>query len=96
MPERIMYMLVFALLPLVRAACPSFCSGHGRCTESGCACDRGFAGDDCSLRPQVRPSPRKGLPSIPPDQAPRPIRWCDSLISRLSDAPYWTGRRCNR
>lgn len=28
--------------------CANSCSGHGGCTEAGCMCEPGYAGDDCS------------------------------------------------
>ena len=29
--------------------CPFACSGHGFCTEAGCACEAGFGGEDCGV-----------------------------------------------
>mmetsp|Transcript_21706 Transcript_21706/g.32212 ORF Transcript_21706/g.32212 Transcript_21706/m.32212 type:complete len:613 (+) Transcript_21706:2444-4282(+) len=29
--------------------CAENCNGHGQCTESGCVCDAGYTGDDCSI-----------------------------------------------
>lgn len=31
-----------------RAQCPNACSGHGTCGTTGCLCNAGFAGPDCS------------------------------------------------
>ena len=31
-------------------SCPKNCSENGKCTESGCECNPGWAGDDCSAK----------------------------------------------
>ena len=44
----------FTVSAAVNLACPSDCSGLGRCDNGTCTCDHGAAGDDCSLRaPQL-------------------------------------------
>ena len=31
------------------APCKNLCSGYGKCLRSGCACEKGHSGDDCSI-----------------------------------------------
>eukprot|EP00049_Salpingoeca_infusionum_P002869 m.60739 g.60739 ORF g.60739 m.60739 type:complete len:3550 (+) comp11834_c0_seq1:480-11129(+) len=47
----------FALGSLfVGPACPSMCSGHGRCTASGfCRCDSGYSGEACDITSKGNP-----------------------------------------
>ena len=45
--------------------CPSFCSGHGKCSPAGkCVCKPPYYGDACELRPMVR-APNKTLRPLP-------------------------------
>ena len=47
------------------AECPSFCSGHGKCSPAGkCVCKPPYYGDACELRPVVR-APNKTLRPLP-------------------------------
>ena len=34
--------------------CPEKCSGHGSCGDSGCKCDAGYSGNDCSTKTACR------------------------------------------
>ncbi|GIY14306.1 reelin [Caerostris extrusa] len=36
--------------------CPNGCSGHGKCTNSGCQCDMGYSGQKCEIASVVIPS----------------------------------------
>ena len=40
---------IAALMQGVPSQCPNSCSGHGTCTPSGCACNAGWNGTDCSI-----------------------------------------------
>lgn len=45
------YVLCLLLLAdiIVGQTCPNSCSGHGSCSSSGCLCQSGWGGSDCSL-----------------------------------------------
>ncbi|KAI8906712.1 hypothetical protein EDD86DRAFT_55352 [Gorgonomyces haynaldii] len=44
--------------------CPNNCSGHGKCTDLGCKCDKGFGGRDCSrARGSNKPTATKSAQS---------------------------------
>lgn len=39
----------------VEDLCPADCSGHGRCRNRTCICDKGFTALDCSMEVQAVP-----------------------------------------
>ena len=80
------------------AECPSFCSGHGKCSPAGkCVCKPPYYGDACELRPVVR-APNKTLRPLPlssrnhfsHSHAHFFGRLSAALTARVTDAASWT------
>jgi hypothetical protein len=44
-------------------SCPGQCSGHGECTASGCVCNAGWSGDDCTLDDTAKPCIKSIVPA---------------------------------